>query len=351
MADVELKDVLEPSGGLVTNPASPGVGDPYTLLLDFGTGAGQACEGNDARLSDDRDPTAHKTSHQSGGSDAIKLDDLAAPDDNTDLDASTSAHGLLKKLPGGTSTYLRADGTFATPSGAGLSSVIWDARVVPAGLHSHSDEFSTNSIANWTLHDPAGYLTTAIDTTHRHLRFSSNPGGSANRHATLYKTAPSANFTFLAYVACDGFSNANNCIFGLSVGQDFAGAPTTSDLFAVNFVPRRQGVVGAVSVMSATAYNASGTFTSRDCEGLTGIWLRMRVIGIGGGSTDIECDWSSDGLYWTYLNGAALTYDVLHYGLYHINPAAQSAQSIAKYFRVFDGVTGPYDSFNGGVLA
>src|SRR5919204_5528179 len=28
---------------------------------------------------------------------AIKLDDLAAPDDNTDLNASTSKHGLLRK--------------------------------------------------------------------------------------------------------------------------------------------------------------------------------------------------------------------------------------------------------------
>lgn len=45
-----------------------------------------------------------------------KLDDLAAPDDNTDLDASASAHGLLKKLPGGTTTFLRGDGSFAVPA-------------------------------------------------------------------------------------------------------------------------------------------------------------------------------------------------------------------------------------------
>lgn len=42
-------------------------------------------------------PAAHASSHQSGGSDPIKLDDLAAPDDNTDLNASTTAHGLLVK--------------------------------------------------------------------------------------------------------------------------------------------------------------------------------------------------------------------------------------------------------------
>ncbi len=64
-------------------------------------------------------PKAHAASHVSGSSDAIKLDDLAAPDDNTDLDASTSKHGLLKKLGGGTSNFLRADGTWAAPPGGG----------------------------------------------------------------------------------------------------------------------------------------------------------------------------------------------------------------------------------------
>lgn len=64
-------------------------------------------------------PTAHATSHQSLGTDAIKLDDLAAPDDNTDLDATTNKHGLLPKLGGGTTNFLRADGTWQTPAGGG----------------------------------------------------------------------------------------------------------------------------------------------------------------------------------------------------------------------------------------
>jgi len=64
----------------------------------------------------------HASRHQAGGADAIKLDDLAAPDDNTDLDASTSAHGLLPKLGGGTTNFLRADGTWAAPPGGGGNS-------------------------------------------------------------------------------------------------------------------------------------------------------------------------------------------------------------------------------------
>lgn len=49
----------------------------------------------------------------------IKLDDLGTPDDNTDLNATTSRHGLLPKLPGNTGVYLRGDGTWATPPGSG----------------------------------------------------------------------------------------------------------------------------------------------------------------------------------------------------------------------------------------
>jgi len=73
---------------------------------------------SDPRNSDARTPTAHESTHNEGGSDPLKLDDLAIPDDNTDLDASTSKHGLMQKYPGGTSDFLRGDGTFAAPPGA-----------------------------------------------------------------------------------------------------------------------------------------------------------------------------------------------------------------------------------------
>lgn len=55
----------------------------------------------------------HASKHQAGGTDAIKLDDLATPDDNTDLNASTTRHGLLPKLSGNAAQSLRGDGTWA----------------------------------------------------------------------------------------------------------------------------------------------------------------------------------------------------------------------------------------------
>ena len=48
-----------------------------------------------------------------------KLDSFGAPDDVTTLNASASAHGLMMKYPGGTTNFLRADGSFAAPPGGG----------------------------------------------------------------------------------------------------------------------------------------------------------------------------------------------------------------------------------------
>lgn len=47
-------------------------------LRTLGTGATQAVSGTDARLTDARTPTAHATSHQAGGSDAMAIDAVAA---------------------------------------------------------------------------------------------------------------------------------------------------------------------------------------------------------------------------------------------------------------------------------
>jgi hypothetical protein len=86
-----------------------------TLAVQYGTTATTACVGNDARLSDSRNPLAHAPTHESGGSDPIKLDELAAPTDVTTLDVSTTAHGLTPKLPGNTTVYLDGTGGYSMP--------------------------------------------------------------------------------------------------------------------------------------------------------------------------------------------------------------------------------------------
>lgn len=100
-------------------PKADSGGKLSTGWLDTGTGASQVVIGNDSRLSNARVPTVHASTHLSGGSDPIKLDDLAAPDDNTDLNASTLKHGLLRKLSGDADQYLDGAGNWTTPEGTG----------------------------------------------------------------------------------------------------------------------------------------------------------------------------------------------------------------------------------------
>jgi hypothetical protein len=105
----------------------PGGGDAMAVdaaaatgsLRTLGTGAQQAAPGNDARFTDARTPTAHATSHKSGGADLIKLDELGAPTDITTLNASTSAHGLLRKLPNVATQYLDGTGNWTAPATGG----------------------------------------------------------------------------------------------------------------------------------------------------------------------------------------------------------------------------------------
>ena len=76
----------EPGGGdALAVDAIAGTGSLRTL----GTGAQQACAGNDSRLSDDRDPTAHVTDHHSGGSDALVHDSIAGSGTNTHAQVDT----------------------------------------------------------------------------------------------------------------------------------------------------------------------------------------------------------------------------------------------------------------------
>ncbi len=96
-------DSAETIDGASTLVLAPGEG---RLVMGKGsTGAGWFTIGGGGTAG------AHATNHESGGSDPIQLDDLAAPSDNTDLDVSTSLHGLTPKITG-------SDGYVLTKSGA-----------------------------------------------------------------------------------------------------------------------------------------------------------------------------------------------------------------------------------------
>jgi hypothetical protein len=69
-------------------------------LVSFGSGAGTVCQGNDARLSDARTPTAHAASHQHGGSDEVATATAAANAIPKALGTGKLAAGWIQEVIG-----------------------------------------------------------------------------------------------------------------------------------------------------------------------------------------------------------------------------------------------------------
>lgn len=66
-------------------------------------------------------PSAHATSHKLAGSDVILLDEFGLPGDNTNLNASTSRHGLLRKLSNVASEFLNGVGNWVAVAWADIT--------------------------------------------------------------------------------------------------------------------------------------------------------------------------------------------------------------------------------------
>jgi hypothetical protein len=94
--------------------AHASVAIPFALL-PVGTSSSQVCVGNDARLSDARTPVAHNQAGETITTGTVAAARLPA--------FGTAAAGIVPASGGGSTNFLRADGTWAAPSGGGGSSL------------------------------------------------------------------------------------------------------------------------------------------------------------------------------------------------------------------------------------
>lgn len=95
----------------------------YNVSTTNIAGENEIVKGSDIRLTGYKYPLAHAINHKSGQSDELHLDEFGIPSDNTNLNATTSYHGLLPKLDGSTTKYLNGAGAWTTPAGGGGSSI------------------------------------------------------------------------------------------------------------------------------------------------------------------------------------------------------------------------------------
>ena len=118
-----------------------------TLTVSYGTAAGTACQGNDARLSNARTPTAHKATHKNGGTDALTPADIGAVPTTVQVIAGTGLSGggslaanrtLTVKYGTGAGTACQGNDARVTASEAFRLSMIgvpryWRSTTLPAG--------------------------------------------------------------------------------------------------------------------------------------------------------------------------------------------------------------------------
>ena len=151
-----------------------------TLTVKYGNTAGTACQGNDARLSNARTPTAHKATHKTGGTDALTPADIgAAPASHTSVEATDTVLGHAKASQ-------------TTPKAAGTAAVGTEKSTFARGDHVHP--------AQTTITGNAG-TATKLSTARTIDGVSFN--GSAN--IIHYGTCSTAAETAAKAVNCTGF--------------------------------------------------------------------------------------------------------------------------------------------------
>lgn len=91
--------------------------------LDVGSTTGTVAAGDDSRLTNARTPTAHATTHKSGGTDPVRLDELAAPTGGVALNAQriTGLADPLSAQDAATRAWVLANLLAGEPGADGLS--------------------------------------------------------------------------------------------------------------------------------------------------------------------------------------------------------------------------------------
>lgn len=212
----------------------------------------------------------HNTTHQLGGTDPIKLDDLAVPDDNTDLDSSTTSHGLLRKLSNVATEFLNGQGAWAVPASSGAPTTTdYLVKTADAALSAERVVTDTTSITvDWATAGQAKFQRAALtgDVT---ASANSNSTTIANGAVSLAKMANLANGRIIGrYTASTGvpeaitISSANFDYTGGNLTIKDAGVPLAkmADLANGRIIGRSTASTGVPEAI--TLNSAHFTYTS-----------------------------------------------------------------------------------------
>ena len=257
-----------------------------TLTVSYGTAAGTACQGNDARLSNARTPTAHKATHKTGGTDALTPADIGAVPTTVQVIAGTGLSGggsltanrtLTVKYGTGAGTACQGNDARVTASEAFRLSMIgvpryWRSTTLPAGHVWANGDLAL--FADWPelkkIYDAGGFAGML-------LAYNAN---SATIAANLGKWRPNAANPTGLYVP-----NLSEQFFRAWVGGSTAGATNPAGLPAVT--GEASWTRGAGGEPATT--NSAGAFRVT----LAGSTTTNAVSGAGDVRLDFDASWSN----------------------------------------------------------
>ncbi len=224
-------------------------------------------------------PLLHATVHQSGGKDAIQLDNLAAPDDNTDLDASATKHGLMPKWTAAFVSGLIDLLTGATTRGAILyrNATVWVALSPGTATHVLTSN-GAGADPSYQAAAGGGGMQEIIFTAMANV-----PPTSAFATLDMRNNHPVLDFDT---------TTAESAVFGAVLPSTYAGGGLSVDIYWTGATATSGDVVWdvAIEAMSgldldadsfATAQTATGT-----ANGTSGIYTKTTVTFTDGAQMD-----------------------------------------------------------------
>ncbi len=288
--------------------------DHVHAIADFGSTADTFCEGNDPRLSDERNPVDHAASHYDGGGDEVDITQLGG-------------------FSGNANEALTGDGNWTDigTAGGAFAEATYLPDLRPTSPHADNDEFNDGSVSgSWTTWDFATLQSEAEGANGLEL---TQTGNGTVRWSGKYKAVPNSEFAVIMKVALNAESSSTGGAVAIAVFQD--ATSSTGDFRTIELDIALNTTSTAIVSRTFAAYN-NGTpsaSTTSPAVPATAVYLRVRCNG-----TSMKTDYSSDGHNWKMHSSVTLGFTPAQVG-----PAVLGIDNAIPYtatfrfYRVFSG--------------